>query len=294
MRAGVTAVTADDQDRESGPVWGVGGLYQLVDSGIPRRSRTGSGSRPSPARGTPPACARPRRCTSCAAPPRSGRSGPPRRDAADRGTSGTWRCPPRTGLARPVERGVLGGAQPDGPRRRHPEALLVEPPVGGALQVARRLVGRRTRTRPSRSAAAARGPRRGVPDAAVRPTCRPGASAAHSSTAENCGRPTPVIIRVVHIAPGPTPTLTMSAPASIRSRVPSAVTTLPATTGTAGSRPRTAASALIILSWWPCAVSTTRRSAPASSSALAFPATSPLTPTAAAMRSRPVASTAGW
>ena len=36
--------------------------------------------------------------------------------------------------------------------------------------------------------------------------------------------------------PGPTPTLTMSAPASIRSRVPSAETTLPATTGTGGSR----------------------------------------------------------
>ena len=35
------------------------------------------------------------------------------------------------------------------------------------------------------------------------------------------------------MAPGPTPTLTTSAPASIRSRVPSAVTTLPATTGTA-------------------------------------------------------------
>ena len=29
------------------------------------------------------------------------------------------------------------------------------------------------------------------------------AAAAHSRTAENCGRPTPVIIRVVHIAPGP-------------------------------------------------------------------------------------------
>lgn len=32
-------------------------------------------------------------------------------------------------------------------------------------------------------------------------------------TAESCGRPTPVIIRVVHMAPGPTPTFTMSAPA---------------------------------------------------------------------------------
>ena len=46
-------------------------------------------------------------------------------------------------------------------------------------------------------------------------TCPPSAaaSAAHSTTAENCGRPTPVIILVVHIAPGPTPTLTTSAPA---------------------------------------------------------------------------------
>ena len=47
-------------------------------------------------------------------------------------------------------------------------------------------------------------------------------------------------MRVVHIAPGPTPTLTMSAPASTRSRVPSAVTTLPATIGTRGRWPRTA------------------------------------------------------
>ena len=101
-------------------------------------------------------------------------------------------------------------------------------------------------------------------------TCLPRlrASAAHSRTAENCGRPTPVIMRVVHIAPGPTPTLMMSAPASIRSRTPSAATTLPATIGTCGSRPRTAWTAAIIDSWWPCAVSTTRMSAPASSSCL--------------------------
>ena len=67
------------------------------------------------------------------------------------------------------------------------------------------------------------------------------ASAAHSSTAENCGRPTPVCIRVVHIAPGPTPTLIMSAPALINSLVPSAVTTFPATIGTFGFK------ALIVL-----------------------------------------------
>ena len=65
------------------------------------------------------------------------------------------------------------------------------------------------------------------------------ASSEHSTTAVNCGRPTPVIIRVVHIAPGPTPTLTMSAPASISWRVPSAVTTLPATIGVSGTAART-------------------------------------------------------
>ena len=75
-------------------------------------------------------------------------------------------------------------------------------------------------------------------------TCLPFffAAAAHSSTAENCGRPTPVCIRVVHIAPGPTPTLMMSAPASIKSSTPEAVTTFPATNGTFGL------SALIALS----------------------------------------------
>jgi hypothetical protein len=119
------------------------------------------------------------------------------------------------------------------------------------------------------------------------------AASAHSRTAENCGRPTPVIIRVVHIAPGPTPTFTMFAPAATRSATPVAVTTLPATTGTEGARARTACSAQIIFSWCPCAVSTTSTSAPASSSSLALAATSPLTPSAAPTRSRPPASTAG-
>ena len=50
------------------------------------------------------------------------------------------------------------------------------------------------------------------------------------------------------MAPGPTPTFTMSAPASIRSATPAAVTTLPATTGTSGLSPRTARSAVSIFS----------------------------------------------
>ncbi|OIQ80072.1 hypothetical protein GALL_381770 [mine drainage metagenome] len=119
------------------------------------------------------------------------------------------------------------------------------------------------------------------------------ASAAHSSTAENCGRPTAVIMRVVHIAPGPTPTFTMSAPASMRSRVPAAVTTFPATIGTSGSRDRTAASASAIFRWCPWAVSTISASTPASRRAAAFARTSPLMPTAAAIRSRPWSSSAG-
>ncbi len=126
-------------------------------------------------------------------------------------------------------------------------------------------------------------------------TCLPSlrASAAQSRTALNWGLPTPVRILVVHIAPGPTPTLTMSAPASIRSAVPSAVTTLPATTGTSGETDRTACRAQIILSWCPCAVSTTSRSDPASSSCLARTATSPLMPSAVPTRSLPSASAAG-
>ena len=93
--------------------------------------------------------------------------------------------------------------------------------------------------------------------AAVGPDVAPSraASSAHSTTAENWGRPTPVIIRVVHIAPGPTPTLTMSAPASISWRVPSTVTTLPATIVTSGSPRRTASTAARVRVWWPWAVS---------------------------------------
>ena len=103
-------------------------------------------------------------------------------------------------------------------------------------------------------------------------------------------------MRVVHIAPGPTPTFTMSAPASIRSNVPAAVTTFPATTGTRGATCRaapTASSASIIFSWCPCAVSTTRMSTPAASSASARPRTSPFTPIAAPIRKRPRSSSAG-
>ena len=104
-------------------------------------------------------------------------------------------------------------------------------------------------------------------------TCAPSrrASAAHSSTAVNCGRPTPVIIRVVHMAPGPTPTLTMSAPASTRSATPVGGHHVARDHRHRGARsPAPRAARAIIFSWWPCAVSTTSRSTPASSSSLAL------------------------
>jgi hypothetical protein len=51
--------------------------------------------------------------------------------------------------------------------------------------------------------------------------------------AVSCGTPTPATMRVVQIEPGPMPTLTASAPASISALAPSAVATLPAMTCTA-------------------------------------------------------------
>ena len=79
----------------------------------------------------------------------------------------------------------------------------------------------------------------------------------------------------------------MSAPASIRSRVPSAVTTLPATIGASGATARTSSIARSVRVWWPWAVSITSTSAPIASSALALVAGSPLMPTATATSSRP-------
>ena len=60
------------------------------------------------------------------------------------------------------------------------------------------------------------------------------ASPAQSWMAVIWGMPTPVTTRVVQMEPAPTPTLTTSAPAEIRSRVPSAVTTFPATSDRSG------------------------------------------------------------
>ena len=180
---------------------------------------------------------------------RSGRSGPRRPGGPGRGTSATTRCPPRRG--------------PCGPGRR-PTRVAVRLATARADAIPKDTLNARPSASCSRSpgdswvpanqepiiteeapAARARATSRGCRTPPSAQTCLPSsrAASAHSSTAENCGRPTPVIIRVVHMAPGPTPTLTMSAPASIRARVPSAETTLPATTGTRGSSVRTTARA---------------------------------------------------
>ena len=54
------------------------------------------------------------------------------------------------------------------------------------------------------------------------------ASSTQSTT--SCGTPTPAIILVVHIDPGPIPTFIQSAPAPINDFEASLVATLPATT----------------------------------------------------------------
>ena len=110
--------------------------------------------------------------------------------------------------------------------------------------------------------------------------------------AEICGTPTPAMTRVVQIDPGPTPTLTASAPASTSAFAPDRVATLPPMTSTwrvAGSdlsRPIMSSSSRA----WPFAVSATRTSTPASTSAVARSHASPKYPMAAPTRSRPSAS----
>ena len=89
--------------------------------------------------------------------------------------------------------------------------------------------------------------------------------------------------------PGPTPTFTASAPASIMAWVPDRVATLPPITS---SRVFALICATMVstASACPCAVSTTRKSAPASASAWARRLPSSPTPTAAPTRRRPSAS----
>jgi hypothetical protein len=71
------------------------------------------------------------------------------------------------------------------------------------------------------ASALARSPEYLMPPSAI--TGAPDSRAARkaSDTAVSCGTPTPATIRVVQMEPGPMPTFTASAPASISARAPS-------------------------------------------------------------------------
>ncbi len=75
-----------------------------------------------------------------------------------------------------------------------------------------------------------------MPPSAMTGTPCSSATRAQSVIAVTWGTPAPVTMRVVQMLPGPMPTLTASAPRSMRARVPSAVATLPMTSLTSGKR----------------------------------------------------------
>jgi hypothetical protein len=79
-----------------------------------------------------------------------------------------------------------------------------------------------------------RSPENLMPPSAITGTPWRLATCAVSSTAVNCGTPTPATTRVVQIEPGPTPTFTAETPALINASAPSPVATFPPTTGTSG------------------------------------------------------------
>ena len=100
-----------------------------------------------------------------------------------------------------------------------------------------------------------------MPPSAITGTPAAAASVAASHTAVICGTPTPEMIRVVQIDPGPIPTLIPSAPALIRSRHPSRVATFPATTSIP-QRALIAATVSMTFVEWPWAESTISTSTP--------------------------------
>ncbi len=126
-----------------------------------------------------------------------------------RGTSATRRCPPRRAPCGP---GRTPTRSTSGSPPRAPRPCRRTPCRRGRRRRACRSPGDSwvpanqdpiiTEEAPAASASATSRGCRTPPSAH---TCLPSSRAAaeHSSTAENCGRPTPVIIRVVHMAPGP-------------------------------------------------------------------------------------------
>ena len=110
------------------------------------------------------------------------------------------------------------------------------------------------------------------------------------ATAEICGTPTPATMRVVHMEPGPIPTFTASAPASTSARAASAVAIFPAITCWSPHLALIFSTIAMTPREWPCAVSTTTRSTPASRSAATRSMVSGVVPTAAPTRRRPFSS----
>src|ERR1019366_7716408 len=126
-----------------------------------------------------------------------------------------------------------------------------------------------------------------MPPSATREMFDFAAPLTHSWIAWIWGTPAPVTTRVVQMEPGPMPIFTASAPRRTRSRVPSAVATLPARTGTDGNFFFRDESASSTPSLWPCEESSTRRSTFAATSSRARSRRSVVAPTAAATRRRP-------
>ena len=106
-------------------------------------------------------------------------------------------------------------------------------------------------------------------------------------TAVSCGTPTPETILVVQIEPGPIPTLTALAPASIRALAAAPVAILPAMIVDSGDFALISATVSITPWECPCAVSITIASAPASIRAMALLTPFTPVPVAAATLSLP-------
>ena len=129
-----------------------------------------------------------------------------------------------------------------------------------------------------------------MPPSAMMGTPNLSARSPHSSIALICGTPMPATTRVVQMEPGPMPTLTQSAPALMSASVASGVATLPATSWMSGYFSLTSLTTRMMFAEWPCALSSTSTSAPASIRAPARSRTSFVTPMAAAQSRRPAES----
>ena len=148
-------------------------------------------------------------------------------------------------------------------------AALVEDHLARRLVGARRASSRPSRRRRRRAIALAKSPEYLMPPSAMTGTPSRRAASAQSMIAVSCGTPTPATIRVVQIEPGPMPTFTASAPGRDQRRA--SPRRSPRCRRRSG---RVRSMGLDPLdrrrrrpSEWPCAVSITTRSTPASISA---------------------------